>query len=162
MLFLLFLFEVGLDLYVQLALDYAVQEGARELQTGAGNAATSVASFKTNCLCPAIAGFLNCNQISLNVVPMTGTDYYTNATAGAGSIPLSAGSLDTSGFTFVPSGSDAPMFLQAVYTSVSTVGLLLPMMSVKYGSTRVHVTTSSIGFVNEPFSTSSSVCGVAQ
>ncbi len=162
MLFMLFLFEMGLDLYVQLALDYAVQVGARELQTGAGNAATSVATFKTNCLCPAIASFLNCNQISLNIVPMTSTDYYTNATAGAGSIPITAGGLDVSGFTFTPSGADTPMFMQAVYTSVSAVGLLLPMMSVKYGASRVHVTSSSIGFVNEPFPTSNSVCGVAQ
>ncbi len=162
MLFLLFLFEVGFDLYTQLALDYAVQEGARELQTGAGNAATSAATFKTNCLCPAIAPFLNCSQISLNLVPMTGTDYYTNALTGAGSIPMSGGGLSTSGFAFAPSGSSTPMFMQAIYTSVSVVGLLMPSMSVMYGSSRVHVTSSSIGFVNEPFPTSNTVCGVSQ
>ena len=162
MLFLLFLFEMGLDLYVQLALDYAVQEGARELQTGAGNAALSLSAFQTNCLCPKVAGLLNCNQISLNIAPMTSADYYTNAVAGTGSIPMSAGGLDTSGFAFTPGGPDTPMFMQAIYTSVSAVGLLLPMMSVKYGSSRVHVTNSTIGFVNEPFSSSNTVCGVQQ
>ena len=105
MLFLLFLFEIGLDLYVQLALDYAVQEGARELQTGAGNAALSVSVFQNDCLCPKVAGFLNCNQIVLNIAPMTSADYYTNAVAGAGSIPVSANGLNTSSFAFIPSGA---------------------------------------------------------
>ena len=162
MLFLLFLFEIGFDLYVQLALDYTVQEAARELQTGAGNAATSAQTFMTDCLCPRVSAFLNCSQISLNVAPMTNVDYYANAVAGAGALPVSANGLDTSGFVFTPSGSDTPMFMQAIYTSVSPVGLLLPMMSVKYGASRVHVTNSTIGFVNEPFTSSNSVCGVAQ
>jgi Flp pilus assembly protein TadG len=160
-LFLLFLFEISLDFYVQLALDYAVQQGARTLQTGGGNAALSAAMFKTDCMCPPVAAFLNCNQITVNVFPVTTTDYYTNALTGAGSIPLSGGTLSTSSWGFSPGGTDEIMFLQAIYTSVSVVGMLLPSMSVPSGSGRVHVTTSSIGFLNEPFNTSTTVCGVA-
>jgi Flp pilus assembly protein TadG len=159
MLFLLFLFELGFDFYIQLAMDYAVSESARRLQTGAGNNASSVAAFKTDCLCPAIAAFLNCNQISINLYPITTADYYLNAKAGAGSIPLSGGVLSTSGYGFSTSSASTPMFLQAIYTSVSVVGLLLPVMSVSNGTTRVRVTSSTIGFINEPFSTSTSVCG---
>ena len=159
-LFLLFLFELGLDFYVQLALDYAVQEGARRLQTGAGNTAASVQIFKTDCLCPPVASFLNCNQITLNVYPLTAADYYVNAQAGAGLVPVSGGALNTSSWVFSSSTAATPMFIQAIYPSVSVVGLLLPSMSVVSGSSRVHVTTSSVGFINEPFTTTSSVCGV--
>jgi Flp pilus assembly protein TadG len=160
-LFLLFLFELGFDFYVQLALDYAVGEGVRRLQTGAGNAAASVAAFKADCLCPPVSPFLNCNQISLNVYPLTTSDYYTNAQAGAGSIPLTGGVLNTSGFGFTPSTAATPMFMQAIYTSVSVVGLLLPVMSVSNGTTRVHVTSSTLGFINEPFAASGTVCGAS-
>jgi hypothetical protein len=141
---LLCLFELGLDFYTQLALDYAVQEGARKLQTGAGNAATSAAIFKTDCLCPVVAGFLNCRQIKLRVFPVTAADYYLNAVSGAGAIPLSNG-----------------MFLQAIYTSVPVVAGFIPGFAVRSATGLVHVTSSTIGFINEPFSTSSTVCGVA-
>ncbi len=159
-LFLLFLFELGMDFYVQLALDYAVQEGARRLQTGGGNAAASAAAFKADCMCPPVAAFLNCNQISISLFPVTTSDYYLNAKTGAGSLPITNGVLSTSGFSFGTGTAVQPMFLQAVYTSVSIVGGLLPIMSAVSGSGRVHVTTSSIGFINEPFNSSSQVCGV--
>ncbi len=159
LLFLLFLFEMGCDFYVQLALDYAVQEGARRLQTGQGSSATSVAQYKTDCICPIISGFLNCNQIALTIYPISTTDYYLNDEAGGGQIPLSGGILNTSSFVFTPGGADTPMFMQAIYTSVSAVGLLLPSMSVSNGTTRVHVTASSVGFLNETFGTSSTICG---
>lgn len=160
-LFLLFLFEMGVDFYVQLALDYAVQEGARRLQTGAGNAATTAQAFKTDCLCPVISGFLNCSQITLNIYPLAASDYYVNAQSGAGSVPVSAGSLNTSSWSFSSSTAATPMFMQAIYPSVSVVGMLLPSMSVVSGSSRVHVTTSSVGFINEPFTSTSKICGVS-
>ncbi len=144
---------------MQLALDYAVEEGARRLQTGQGNSAVSLAQYKTDCLCPIIAGFLNCNQITLTVYPVLTSDYYQNEQAGGGQIPLSSGLLNTSSYVFTPGSPDTAMFMQAIYTSVSAVGLLLPSMSVSNGSTRVHVTTSSVGFLNETFGTSSTVCG---
>jgi len=158
--FLLGVIELGLDFYVQLALDYAVQEGARKLQTGAANAAASAAIFKTDCLCPLVAPFLNCNQISLNVYPVTAADYYLNAQAGGGAIPLSNGSLSTSSWSFSTSSAATPMFMQAIYTSVPVVGGFVPGYAVNSAGGRVHVTSSTIGFINEPFSSSSTVCGV--
>jgi hypothetical protein len=158
---LLGLMELGLDFYVQLALDYAVQEGARKLQTGAGNAAASAAVFKTDCLCPLVASFLNCNQISLDVYPVTTADYYLNARAGGGAIPLSNGTLSTSAWSFSPSGAATPMFMQAIYTSVAVVAGFIPGFAVQSAAGQVHVTSSAIGFINEPFSSSSAVCGIS-
>jgi Flp pilus assembly protein TadG len=171
-LLLLFLFELGLDFYVQLALDYAVQEGARKLQTGAGNAATSADVFKNDCMCPPVAAFLNCGQLTLNVFPVPNTvagsggsgtgDFYSNAQAGAGSLPINDGTLSTSTWNLAAGAPNQLMFMQAIYTSVSVVGLLLPQMSAISGSGRVHVTSSSIGFINEPFTAGTQVCGVTQ
>jgi hypothetical protein len=149
-----------LDFYTQLALDYAVQQGARQLQTGAGNSAGSPSAFITNCVCPSIAGLLNCNQLSVTVYPLANTDYYLAAKGGAGSIPLSGSTLSTSNWSFSTGGGSTAMFIQAVYTSVSVVGLLLPQMSVNTASGRAHVTTSSLGYINEPFTSTSAVCGV--
>ena len=161
LLFLLFLMEIGFDFYVQLALDYGVAQGAWKLETGAGNAAASAAVFMTDCMCPAVSPFLNCNQISISVQPMTAADYYTAASGGAGSIPSSGGTLNTAGFGFNPGGSNTPMFMQAIYTSVSTVGLLLPVMSMNTSAGRFHVTNSTVGWVNELFTPSSTVCGLS-
>ncbi len=158
-LFMLFLFELGCDFYVQLALDYAVQEGARELQTGAVAANATVTQFKNDCFCPAVAGFLNCSQITLTAYPVTTADYYTNAQAGAGFIPQSSGALNTASWSFSPGATNTPMFLQAVYTSVSVIGQLLPSMSMASGNTRVHVTTSSVGFLNEQYPSQTAYCG---
>jgi len=166
-LLLLFLFELGLDFYVQLALDYAVQEGARKLQTGAGNAAASSDIFKNDCLCPPVAAFLNCSQLTLNVYPVPNSsptggtgDFYTNALTGAGSLPINNGTVSTGAWNLTTGTANQLMFMQAIYTSVSVVGILLPQMSAISGSGRVHVTTSSIGFINEPFTAGSKVCGV--
>ena len=161
MMFLLFLFELGVDFYLQLALDYAVQQGARKLQTGAGNAATSAAVFKNDCLCPAVAGFLNCSQISITVYPLSTADYYLNAQAGAGGVPLSNGKLNTASWAFSAGTASTLMFLQAIYVSASVVGSLVPSMSTSTSGGRVRVTTSSIGFINEAFTAPSTICGAS-
>jgi Flp pilus assembly protein TadG len=149
MLFFLFLFELGFDFYVQLALDYGVQEGARRVQTGNAQAATAQ-TFVTNCMCPAISSLLNCAQISVNLQPVT-TDYYTVISDGGSAVPVTAGKLNTSAFGINPGAANQLMFVQAIYTSPSIVGLLLPSMSVSNGTTRVRATVSTMGFINEPF-----------
>jgi Flp pilus assembly protein TadG len=160
-LFVLFIFELGLDFYVQLALDYAVQQGARRLQTGAVSAAASVAAFKTDCFCPPVAAFLNCNQITVTAYALGTNDYYLNAQGGGGFVPTTGGALNTSSWTFSPGAPSGAMFLQAVYTSVSVVGQLLPGLSMTSGSNQVHVTTSSAGFVNESYPTLTTICGAS-
>ncbi len=107
-----------------------------------------------------MAGLLNCNQMTVTVYPLATADYYLAAQSGAGSIPLSGGSLNTSGWSFSTGGTSTAMFIQAVYPSVSVVGMLLPSLSVNTPGGRAHVTSSSLGYINEPFSSSSAVCGV--
>jgi Flp pilus assembly protein TadG len=159
--FTLFLFEIGMDFYIQLALDYAVQQGGRKLQTGAGNAATSATVFKTDCLCPAVAGFLNCSQISLTVYPLSTSNYYTNGQAGAGSVPISGGKLSTASWSFSTGGPSTLMYMQAIYTSVSIVGGFVPGMSTASSAGRVRVTTSAVGFINEGFTAPTTICGAS-
>jgi hypothetical protein len=108
-----------------------------------------------------MAGLLNCNQMTVTVYPLNTTDYYLAAKAGAGSIPLTGSTLNTSNWSFSTGGGSTAMFIQAVYPSVSVVGMLLPIMSINTAGGRAHVTTSSLGYINEPFTSSSSVCGVS-
>jgi hypothetical protein len=59
--------------------------------------------------------------------------------------------LNTSGYSYCPGAPGELMLVQAVYASPTVVGMLVPGMSVLSGSSRVRVTTSSMGFVNESF-----------
>ncbi len=146
LMFFLFLFEVGLDFYMQTALDYVVAETSRRVQIGAGQSAVSAAAFKAQYVCPVAAGLLNCNGITIGVQPVT-TDFYTQSVA----VPTAGGVLNTSGYSYCPGAPGELMLVQAVYASPTVVGMLVPGMSVLSGSSRVRVTTSSMGFVNESF-----------
>jgi len=146
LMFFLFLFEVGLDFYMQTALDYVVAEVSRRVQTGAGQSAASAAAFQSQYVCPVAAGLLNCNSLTIGVQPVT-TDFYTQQLT----VPATGGVLNTSGYTYCAGTPGELMLVQAVYVSPSIVGMLVPGMSVISGSARVRVTTSSMGFVNEYF-----------
>jgi Flp pilus assembly protein TadG len=145
--FLLFLFEVGFDYYLQDAVDYAALCAARSVQVGR-QTAVSAADFKNRYVCPPVAGLLNCNSITVNVMPIT-PDYHS---AAIGVIPITGGVLNTSTYTFTPGSADQLMLLQVIYTSPTFVGQLAPSWSYALAapaSGYAHVTFSSIGFVNE-------------
>jgi len=146
LMFFLFLFEVGLDFYMQTALDYVVAETSRRVQIGAGQSAASAAAFQSQYVCPVAAGLLNCNAITIGVQPVT-TDFYTQQLT----TPTTGGVLNTSGYAYCAGTPGQLMLVQAVYVSPTVVGMLVPGMSVLSGSSRVRVTTSSMGFVNESF-----------
>ncbi len=143
--FLLFLFEVGFDYYLQDAVDYAALCGARSVQVGR-QAAVSALDFKNKYVCPPVAGLLNCNAITVNVLPVT-PDYYTQA---IGQVPIVNGVLNTASYTFTPGTQDQLMLLQIIYTSPTFVGQLVPSWNTALPTSGfAHVTFSSIGFVNE-------------
>ena len=145
--FLLFLFEIGFDYYLQASLDYAIQEGARQIQTGNAQSAPSAAAFKAQYVCPNLGGLIDCNSIYLNVTEIT-SDFYTQGSIGP---PLTGGTLDPSKYAFCLGLPNQLMLVQAIYTSPSIIGLLVPSMSLPFGSGRVRVTSSSVGFINEPY-----------
>src|ERR1700750_611025 len=70
-LFLVFLLELGYDFYAQMALDYALQSAARQIQIGVAQGAGTAAVFQSKYLCPVLTGLLPCTSVTVNVVPVT-------------------------------------------------------------------------------------------
>lgn len=69
---LLFIFELGFLLYAQTALDFAVKEAARQMQTGQQTIAngTSQSSFQSVVLCPFLSGLLSCSNVVVTLQPV--------------------------------------------------------------------------------------------
>jgi Flp pilus assembly protein TadG len=147
--------EMGYDLYVQASLNNAVETAARSVQVGGstGTNNESSATFVANNVCPNLGNLLNCGLLTVAVVPLLpGTDYY--------SLPLQLTMTQTqanNGSGICTSTGGTPMVLVAWYNGPTFLGLLVPSFTAQYtppnsgGSTTVHVTQASAGFVNEFF-----------
>ncbi len=150
------LLEMGYDLFVQAALDTAVEAAARNIQveTVSQNGETS-AQLAAASVCPNLRGLLNCSLLTVGVEPVpTGQDYYNtqNLITYAAAQGTTTNGVTTGGQ--VNTGSSGQlMLLVAWYTGPTFVGTLIPGWNAIvpfYGTTkRAHVTMSSAGFVNE-------------
>lgn len=94
---LLFVFELGFVLYAQTALDHAVKEAARQMQTEqqmiANGAPQSL--FVSQVLCPVLIPFLSCSGVAVTLQPVNSFQTATNPPpAQTGTVnPGSRGSL---------------------------------------------------------------------
>jgi Flp pilus assembly protein TadG len=70
---LLFVFELGFILYAQMALDFAVKEAARQMQTGQQTVASgsSQTSFQSVVLCPFLSPLLSCTGVVVTLQPVS-------------------------------------------------------------------------------------------
>jgi Flp pilus assembly protein TadG len=154
--------EVGYDLYVQEALDNAVETAARSVQVGTDNGTgLTAAQFVKQQVCPSLRAVLSCNQLIVAVAMLPAQaggsaqyDYWT-APPVAGDVynhfytPLSSAD---SGNGMLCTGKAAQLMLvQAWYIGPTFVGLLIPSFSTVFNGQLQHITMSSAGFVNENF-----------
>jgi hypothetical protein len=149
--------EIAYDLYVQAALDNAVQTAARSVQVGATQTTgESSALLVQNAVCPNLHELLDCGQLIVGVLPVPpGHDYFT-APPPQGqlnppyfTIPMAAAS-SANGAICTGSGGQM-MLLQAWYIGPTFVGGLVPSFATTYNGTLQHITASSAGFVDESF-----------
>jgi Flp pilus assembly protein TadG len=148
-LMLVFIMELGFDLFAQEALDYGLQTAARAIQTGQAQSTTTASAFKTKYLCPALNLLLPCASVAVNVLQVVG-DYYTSGNSWT--IPTNtAGQLNTTGYQYCPGLPNSLMRVQALYTGPTALGLLLPAMATPTATGPVHDTLSSVAFINENF-----------
>jgi Flp pilus assembly protein TadG len=141
--------EVAYDLFVQTALDSAVQTAARSVQTGTarGTSGETSATFAAAAVCPALSGLLQCSLLTIGVETIaSGYNFYTNPS------PLTYGSASSSGGAICTGVGGQMMLLTAWYAGPSFVGSLVPSFSTRINGSLVHLTSSSVGFVNEWFS----------
>jgi Flp pilus assembly protein TadG len=150
------LFEMGYDLFVQAALDTAVEAAARNIQVETtGQTGETSAQLAANSVCPNLQGLLNCNLLTVGVEPIpTGQDYSNtqNLITYAAAQGTTTNGVTTGGE--VNTGTSGQlMLIVAWYAAPSFVGTLIPGWNAIvpfYGSTRrAHLTMSSAGFVNE-------------
>lgn len=71
------LVAVSYDLYVQEALDYALQQAVRQVQIGRVPSTSTVATFTATVFCPVFTQFQSCANVAITVQPVA--DYWTNA-----------------------------------------------------------------------------------
>ena len=153
--------ELGYDLYVQEALDNAVETAARNVQVGKDNGSSlTAAQFVKQQVCPALRAVLPCSQLIVAVtqLPALGSSQYDYWTAppGAGDVynhfytPLA--NANNGGGVLCTGKAAQLMLVQAWFIGPTFVGLLVPAFSIVFNGQRQHITTSSAGFVNEGFS----------
>lgn len=73
--------SVAFDLYLQFALDYALQHAVRQVQLGLVPATTTAADFTGNVFCPVLVVFTPCTAVIVSVQPVG--DYYSAAVVTA-------------------------------------------------------------------------------
>jgi len=175
---LMFIFELGYDAFIQMALEDTLQTTADQVEVGATSTATS-ANFISTYVCPNANGLLNCNNLYIwveNYSPSLCTDFYS-ATTGTppvdsnGNVELSNylgddGNTGTDGN--IPSSSEIncstsgttafcnpwplqQIILSAVYLAPSFLQRLLPNGSASYNGGAYHVAFDTIGFETENF-----------
>jgi len=175
---LMFIFELGYDAFIQMALEDALQTTADQVEVGATSTATS-ANFISNYVCPDANGLLNCNNLYIwveNYSPSLCTDFYSATTGIApvysnGNVELSnylgnngitgtggnSGNIacSTSGTTpFCDPLPTQQIILSAVYLAPSFLQRLLPNGSYSYNGSAYHVAFDTIGFETENFTLS--------
>jgi Flp pilus assembly protein TadG len=141
--------EVGYDLFVQVALDAAVENAARNVKTGSvtGYSGETSAQFAAAAVCPGMSGLFSCSLLVVGVQHIaSGYNYYSNPS------PMTiANAASASGSVCTGTGGEL-MLIQAWYTGPTFAGLLIPGFATTYNGSKVHLTTASAGFVNEYFS----------
>ena len=158
--FMLGLFEVSYDLYVQSALDSGLQKAVRQIATGNAQNVVSANSFVSNYLCPDVYGLLECGNkmlVSINAVTLgtnsagKANDFYAYTT---GKLPLAGNTLilPASYSQFCNATASQALVITAIYAGPTFLGgLLTGLYSVYYNGMRVHATMATRGVITEQF-----------
>ena len=76
---------IAFDMYIQFAMDYALQQAVRQVQLGLVPAATTSADFVGKVFCPVFVAFAPCAGVLVSVQPVT--DFYTARAVTAAAQP---------------------------------------------------------------------------
>jgi Flp pilus assembly protein TadG len=136
--FLLAVMGVGLQFFLQQALDYATQGAARQVQLGHIPAEYTEADFVTNVFCPIFGQFQVCANLFVDVRPVT--DYQQLTAPGVTDTPTGTA---TAGFKFCPGQPGQLMYVHVVYLAPMIGGSLL-----SYGSAG-NAIVANAAFANE-------------
>ncbi len=173
LLLLFFIFELGYDAFIQIALEGTLQNLAEQIEVGDTISATS-SNFVTTYACPDSGGLLGCKNLYIrvqNFSPSICKDYYTatngdipvdgngvglgafvGASGVGGGDTLGSTACSTSGTTFCDPLPGHQTLLTAVYLAPSFLQGLIPTAAYRYSGHLYHVAYDTIGFDTENFS----------
>jgi hypothetical protein len=149
--------ELAYDLYVQAALDNAVQTAARNVQVGATQTGgESSGLFVQHAVCPNLHELLDCGQLIVGVQPVPANyDYFTapppNGQVNPPYFTIPIASASAAGGDISTGCGGQLMLLQAWYIGPTFVGGLIPSFATMYNGAPQHITAASAGFVDEAF-----------
>jgi Flp pilus assembly protein TadG len=136
-LFFLSIFGVGLNFYFQQALDFATEASARQVQLGHIPPGYTQANFLSQVVCPKFGRFQACNNLSIDVRPVTDYQQLTNP-----GVPDAPDSTATTGLVFCPGQPGQLMYVHTVY--------LPPALGSLFGmSAAATAIVSNVSFANE-------------
>ena len=137
-LFISFWLELGLDLFMQTALDNAVRNASRLIKTGAITS-SGASTFSTK-LCTDLSFIMTCSNIKYNVV--------SGSTFASLSATITTDSSNTmTGTQFSPGTSGQNVLVQVSYTRP----IYIPIVSSFLGKNGNILTYSSVAFQKEPY-----------
>ncbi len=137
--FVLAVFAVALQFYLQQVLDFATQTAVRQVQLGHLPAGYTEADFVNKVLCPVFGEFEVCANLYVDLRPVT--DYEQLNTPGLSDAPESTA---TTGLVFCTGTPGQLMYAHVVYLAPSIGGSLLGGSSAGNGAI-----VSNAAFANE-------------
>ena len=138
LLLICFWVEIGLSLFMQTTLDYAVRKESRLIRTGAITA-SGASTFAAN-LCNDVQALMTCSNLQVNVASASSFAALSSA------VPTNASSqMTTTGFAPGSSGQD--VIVQVGYARA----FFFPIIGSFIGKNGTLLVYSSIAFQNEPF-----------
>lgn len=138
---MLFVFQIGIYLYIQVSLDFATSLAARQMMTGQGRSnSTTAASFTSQTLCANVVPILDCGQLIVSLSPV-GT--FSGVTPPLANGPTQAAQ------TFSTGSAGSLMVMQIVYFAPNFLMGLTPGSSVTFNGASTYPITSTAAYRNE-------------
>lgn len=160
---LLFLLSVGYMLFMAQTLDFATQKSARQLRTGAVQAASlTQTQFRTKTICPLLPTMFNCDNVIVNLqaVPYgTNHPYEYYAFVNSDQSGLIVPTLSNASTSYCPGQAGGYVYLQVLYPVNFFLSLLSSSaIATTYGGKKVYLIMSTATVLNEPFTAPASSC----
>ncbi len=149
---LLFIFFVGLIVYLNQALDFATNKAARQVMIGyVQTNGISQGDFRTTILCPYLPAAVSCSDVIVNVYATTESNGYSTfiQTGNAG---LVIPALSNASASYSPGGTGSYEYLQVIYPITFLPSALLKFFgNATYNGSSAYLLVSTAAFRNEQY-----------
>lgn len=153
---------VGFYFLCAASLDHAVTVTARAVSTGAvSSSGMSIATLKTNVICPALMLGINCNNIFVSISTIASGNYPSSYYSMVNSkvSGLISPTLNNSTNTFCPGAGSQYIVVELIYPVPVFASFLVGSASTTYNGATVNVIMAASTFLSEPYSGASTYAG---